>query len=113
MACDLSTLATLDTQDAGQLMQVIDECTRAITDPRLWWWAIVFTIACAAVGALIGRYKHAVVRDAILGAALGPIGWIVSLCLPRATPKARCLACGREVDAGDVHCRRCGAKLKA
>jgi hypothetical protein len=111
MACDLTTLAALDTQDPEQLLQLIEECRRVVADPRLWWWAIVITIACAGVGALIGRYKHAVVRDAILGAALGPIGWVISLCLPASKPAPRCRACGHAVDAADAHCRHCGAKL--
>ena len=111
MACDLTTLATLDTGDPEQLLRTIDECERAILDPRLWLWTIVLTVVCGAVGALIGRRKNAVVRDTILGAALGPIGWIISLCLPATRPKPRCPSCRRDVDAADAHCRHCGAKL--
>jgi len=113
MACDLATLASADSSDPEQMLQVLDQCTQALSDPRLWFWAIVLTIICAAVGAMIGRRKNAVVRDAILGAALGPIGWIISLCLPATKPKPACPACKRPVDPGDVHCRHCGAKLKA
>jgi hypothetical protein len=82
-----------------------------LTDPKLWFWALVLTIVCGAVGALIGKYKKAVVRDTILGAALGPVGWIISLCLPVAKPKPQCKVCGKPVEATDVHCRHCGAKL--
>lgn len=112
MACDLSALANLDPGDPEQAARLLDECTRALESPSLWIWTIVLTIACAAVGAMIGRYKNAVVRDAILGAALGPIGWIISLCLPASKPTPRCPACGGEVGASDAHCRHCGAKLK-
>jgi hypothetical protein len=112
MACDLATLATLDTQDVEQMLQAIDQCTRVVFDPRMWIWALVLTVVCGAVGALIGKRKNAVVRDTILGAALGPIGWIISLCLPVAKPTPRCPACKRDVDAGDAHCRHCGAKLR-
>jgi hypothetical protein len=65
----------------------------------------------AIVGGLIGRRKNTVVRDALLGGALGPIGWIISLVLPAPRPKPVCAACKHPVDAGDVHCRHCGAKL--
>lgn len=112
MACDLATLASTDSQDIEQLMQVLDQCTKTLSDPRLWIWAIVITAVCAAVGAMIGKRKNAVVRDAILGAALGPIGWIISLCLPVSKPRPVCQACKREVGPDDVHCRYCGAKLK-
>jgi len=111
MACDLTTLATLDTQDVEQMMQAINQCTKAVMDPRIWLWAIVLTVVCGAIGAMIGKRKNAVVRDMVLGAALGPIGWIISLCLPVAKPKPHCPRCKREVAAGDAHCRHCGAKL--
>jgi len=82
-----------------------------VMDPRIWLWAIVLTVVCGAIGAMIGKRKNAVVRDMVLGAALGPIGWIISLCLPVAKPKPHCPRCKREVAAGDAHCRHCGAKL--
>ncbi|MBS0570135.1 MAG: hypothetical protein JSS28_05980 [Proteobacteria bacterium] len=110
MSCDLSALANLDPSDADAAQRLLDQCTAALTDPSLWIWAIVFTVVCAVVGALIGRYKNAVVRDAVLGAALGPIGWIISLLLPAQRPKPACPKCRRIVDAGDAHCRHCGAK---
>ena len=111
MSCDFSALATIDPADPEQANALLQQCTAALTDPKLWFWAIVFTVVCAAVGALIGKYKNAIVRDAILGAALGPIGWIISLFLPTAKPKPVCPACKRPVAAGDVHCRHCGAAL--
>ena len=113
MACDLATLSSIDTQDVAQLMQVVDECTRELADPKLWFWALLITLVCGAIGAAIGRYKNAVVRDAILGAALGPIGWVISVLLPATRPKPQCPVCRREVAVGDAHCRHCGAKLGA
>lgn len=112
MACDLSALANLDPGDPEQAARLLDECTRVLTSPTLWFWTIVATVACAAVGAWIGKRKNSVVRDAILGAALGPIGWIISLCLPASKPPPRCPDCALPVDAADAHCRHCGAKLK-
>ncbi|MBU6198956.1 MAG: hypothetical protein KGI64_06290 [Xanthomonadaceae bacterium] len=111
MACDLSALSNLDPTDPEAAQRLLDQCTAALTDPSLWIWAIVFTVVCAAVGALIGKYKNAVARDALLGAALGPIGWIISLLLPAHKPAPKCAACGKTVDAGDKHCRHCGARL--
>jgi hypothetical protein len=111
MACDFSALANLDPTDPDAAQRLLDQCTQTLADPTLWIWAIVFTVVCAAVGALIGKYKNAVVRDAVLGAALGPIGWIISLLLPAQKAKPACPGCRKPVDAGDAHCRHCGAKL--
>lgn len=112
MSCDLTTLATVDTSDVEEMMQVIDQCKSAALDPRLWFWTIAFTIVGAVVGAWIGKRNNAVWRDALLGAALGPIGWVISYFLPAPKPKPRCPACRRDVDAGDAHCRHCGAALR-
>jgi hypothetical protein len=112
LSCDLATLATVQASgDPDQLAELLQTCTEALTDPSLWYWAIAFTIGCAVVGALIGRYKNAVVRDTVLGLALGPVGWIISLLLPKVQPKRVCAACAKPVDAADKHCRNCGAKL--
>jgi hypothetical protein len=111
MSCDFSALGSIDPNDPEQANALLQQCTATLTDPDLWLWLILFTIGCAAVGALIGRRKNTMMRDAILGAALGPIGWIISLCTPAARPKPQCPACKRPVDAGDAHCRHCGAQL--
>jgi hypothetical protein len=113
MACDLSALANLDPTDAEATQQLLTQCTAALTDPTLWIWAIVFTVVCALVGGWIGKYKNAVARDALLGAAFGPIGWVISLLLPARKLPSKCRACGHTVDAGDRHCRHCGAALAA
>jgi hypothetical protein len=113
MSCDFAALANIDPDDPDQANELLQQCTAALTDPSLWFWAIVFTVVCIAVGALIGKYKNAVMRDALLGAALGPIGWVISLCLPVRKPKTLCPACKREAGAGDAHCRHCGTKLIA
>jgi hypothetical protein len=111
MSCDFEALANADTADPDQALALLQECTAALESPELWLWAIAFTIVGAVVGALIGRRKKAMMRDAVLGAALGPIGWIISLCLPVAKPTPACPACRKEVAVGDLHCRHCGAKL--
>ena len=112
MSCDFSALSKV--QDAGdpeQAAELLAECTSVLNDPSLWIWAIVFTIVCGVVGALIGRYKNAVARDVALGLLLGPIGWVISLILPARMPQPKCRACGKSVDVGDKHCRHCGASL--
>ena len=112
MTCDVATLAqALQSGDPDDQMQALDACFTALTDPTLWYWLIGFTVVCAVVGALIGKYKNAVVRDTLLGLALGPIGWLISLLLPKTVAKPRCCACAKPVEAGDAHCRHCGAKL--
>jgi hypothetical protein len=112
MSCDLNALNALDPTEPDQATQLLQECTHTLMNPTLWFWAIALTVVGAVVGAWIGKRKNAVTRDTLLGAMLGPIGWIISLALPAAKPKSACPACKREVDAGDAHCRHCGAKLK-
>ena len=112
MSCDFSALTNLDPTDPDLANRLLEECTAAATDPTLWFWSIAFTWS-APSSARIGKRKHAVARDTILGASLGPIGWIISLCLPAPKPKPACPACKGEVGAGDAHCRHCGAKLRA
>ena len=112
MSCDFSALSKV--QDAGdpeQAAELLSECTALLADPSLWIWAIVFTVVCGVVGALIGKYKNAIARDTFLGLLLGPIGWVISLILPAQKPKPKCPACTKAVDAGDRHCRHCGAAL--
>jgi len=111
MACDFSALASIDSEDPEDVLRLLNECTRVLTDPKLWMWAIALTVICGAVGAYIGRRRNTVVRDAIFGAALGPIGWIISWYLPAPKQQPACPACKRNVDVGDAHCRHCGAKL--
>ena len=113
MACDFSALANLDTGDPEQATAVLEQCLVVLTDPRWWIWGMVLTFLCALVGAWIGKYKNAVVRDAVLGAALGPIGWIISLLLPKRAAPRTCPQCAKPVDARDVHCRHCGGMLGA
>ncbi|MGA9333286.1 MAG: hypothetical protein WBV39_03315 [Rudaea sp.] len=111
MACDFSSLSNLDPADPEQTQALLRQCTATLTDPKLWMWTIVITIVCAAIGAWIGKRRNSVVRDAILGAALGPIGWIISLCLAPTKPGRMCPACKRQVDVQDQHCRQCGTRL--
>lgn len=113
MACDFNALSNIDTGDPERSLEMMRQCTDTLMSPEMWFWAIGLTVVGAVVGAWIGKSRNAVRRDLILGAALGPIGWIISLCLPVAKPKPACPSCRRPVDAGDRHCRHCGMKLSA
>jgi len=111
MSCDLNALSNIDTGDPDQLNALADQCTSVIFSPTLWAWAIGLTVVGAIGGAWIGKRKNTVSRDAILGAALGPIGWIISIFLPAPKPPRTCSACKRVVGLTDAHCKHCGAKL--
>jgi uncharacterized OB-fold protein len=50
-------------------------------------------------------------RDALLGAALGPIGWIISARMAPRQPPRKCLSCGTLVAPTDAFCKSCGKKL--
>jgi hypothetical protein len=111
MACDFSALDQIDTSDPTQLDSLMQECTSALLSPELWAWAIGITIVGAIVGAWIGRKKNSMVRDALLGAALGPVGWIISMRLAARKPPKTCPACGVLVAESDAYCKSCGRKL--
>jgi hypothetical protein len=111
MACDFSALDQIDTSDPEQANALLQQCTAALLSPDLWAWAIGLTIVGAVVGAWIGRKKNTVVRDALLGAALGPIGWIISWRMPRKPVVKNCPRCKAAVGPGDAYCKTCGRKL--
>lgn len=112
MNCDFTTLSRVqESGDPDEAMNMLQQCGAALSDPTLWYWAIAFTLICALVGALIGKHKNAIARDTILGLALGPIGWIISLLLPAIRPKPVCPTCKCSIDTGDKHCRHCGTPL--
>ena len=76
-----------------------------------WWGLLWLTLACAAVGGLIGHYRGAVWKGLLLGAALGPVGWIVAWMAVR--PPRACAACGAANPADALRCGRCAAALTA
>ncbi|MBS0590115.1 MAG: hypothetical protein JSR65_05700 [Proteobacteria bacterium] len=81
--CDLTALSqALSSSDPDEQMRTLDACMAVLTDPTLWLWMLAFTVISALVGALIGKMKHAVLRDTLLGLAFGPVGWAISLMLP-------------------------------
>jgi hypothetical protein len=74
-----------------------------------WWLLIAVTVIGIVGGGLIGWRRGTFWRDVALGAALGPLGWIVSFVLPARVRV--CLACGHRNAARDAVCRRCGDAL--
>jgi hypothetical protein len=71
-----------------------------------WWLLLWLTLACMAVGGLIGWRRGSFWRDVALAAALGPLGWIVSFLLP--LPTRACRQCGRRNPAKATVCAHCG-----
>ena len=111
MACDFSALDQIDTSDPEQANALLQECTKTLLSPDLWAWAIGITIVGAIVGAWIGRKKNTMVRDALLGAALGPIGWMISAKSATAKPPKKCPSCSAPVGPTDAFCKSCGTRL--
>src|ERR1700742_4260033 len=105
MACDLSALDQIDTSDPEQASALLQECTKTLLSPDLWAWAIGLTIIGAIVGAWIGHKRKTVLRDALLGAALGPIGWIISARMAPRNPPRKCPSCNTLVASTDVFCK--------
>lgn len=111
MSCDFDALNSIDPDDPDALNALMQQCSSMLFSPELWFWGIMFTVVGAIGGALIGRHKKTVKRDVLLGAALGPIGWVISVFLPAPKPAVVCPACKRVVGAADLHCRFCGAEI--
>ena len=109
--CTLAALNDLDQTDPEAVQALLQTCTGALLDPSLWFWALVITVVCAAVGALIGMVKGRWVAGLVWGAALGPIGWIV-IALSRSN-LVECPECGRRNVPAAKACRHCGINLQA
>src|ERR1700742_1467440 len=111
MACDFSALDQIDTSDPEQAQALLQECTKTLLSPEMWAWAIGITVVGAIVGAWIGWKRNTVWRDILLGAALGPIGWIISARTKPPKPPRKCTKCGTLVAPTDTFCKSCGKKL--
>lgn len=74
-----------------------------------WWLLLWLTLACMAVGGLIGWRRGAFWRDVALAAALGPLGWVVSFLLP--VPTRACDRCGRRNPTTAAVCSHCGTAM--
>lgn len=76
-----------------------------------WWLLVWITLACMAVGGLIGWRRGTFWRDVAFAAAFGPFGWILSWLLPPPAPP--CPRCGSTAIAKQHQCARCGATLSS
>lgn len=98
-------LEGVDLSDPGAFWQVFWR----LMDLVDWWLLIALTAVGIAGGALIGWWRGTFWRDVALGAALGPIGWIVAFVLPARV--RTCLACGHRNGPKQATCTRCGDAL--
>lgn len=48
----------------------------------MWFYWLVSIVACAGIGGLLGLLVDQARKGVVLGALLGPIGWIVLFVLP-------------------------------
>lgn len=106
LACTLTALAAVDTTDPEAVQALLQSCVDTLLSPSLWEWAIVLTLLCAGIGALIGRPKGRWLAGFIWGAALGPIGWIV-IAVSKREPRL-CPECGRKNPPDAKVCHGCG-----
>jgi len=47
-----------------------------------WWPLIWFTVACAAIGAVLGWWRGRIALGVALGLVVGPIAWLALWALP-------------------------------
>lgn len=110
LECSFSGLSGLDTTDIDAVQTMLNACIGMLLDPMLWIWAIVITVACALIGALIGWTKGRALAGMIWGLVLGPIGWIV-IALAK-SKLAECPQCGRPNAERAKRCRYCGVDFR-
>lgn len=110
LECTLDALAHVDQTDPEAMQALLRQCVATLLDPTLWEWALLLTILCAAVGALIGWAKGRWIAGLVWGAALGPIGWLV-IALSKSGLR-ECPECGRRNQPAAKVCRHCGVDFR-
>jgi ribosomal protein L32 len=110
LECTLAALAGIDQSDPDAVQGLLRICIGDLLDPALWMWVIGLTVGCALVGALIGWAKGRWVHGLIWGAALGPIGWLVTA-LSKSNLR-ECPECGRRNQPSARVCRHCGIDFR-
>ena len=74
-------------------------------------WLGAWVLTGALVGAAIGFRRDRVLRGLLLGAVLGPIGWIV---IARSrSGQVECPGCSRMISRAALVCPRCGTNVRA
>lgn len=71
----------------------------------------LWTLLMGGIGAAIGARKARSGFGFVLGALLGPLGWLVTFVMPSNHPK--CPACKGDVFTGATKCKNCGSDLPA
>lgn len=71
---------------------------------------IIWVIVGGLVGYLCGQSKGRESEGLMLGAVLGPIGWLVMLCAQ--DKRQRCIECGGVVVVGARKCLHCGSTIE-
>ena len=81
----------------------------------LWKFRVILTLTLfigALVGLEIGSRKNRMLQGTLLGAFLGPIGWVAIALLSRRNFR-QCPACGISTNPVSEDCIHCGADLAA
>jgi len=76
-------MAGVDPSASGAFWQIYAHLLALVPWQALWWWNLAF----ALVGALLGRWRGSWRRGLAWGVVLGPIGWLVTIFTPPATPR--------------------------
>ncbi|HEY6985600.1 MAG TPA: zinc ribbon domain-containing protein [Rhodanobacteraceae bacterium] len=110
LECTLASLAKVDQSDPEAVQALLQQCVHTLLQPELWEWALLLTLICALVGALIGWPKGRWLAGLVWGAALGPIGWIV-IALSKSSLR-ECPECGRRNRPDARVCHYCGIDFR-
>lgn len=110
LECTLSAVTQIDQTDPEAIQALMRQCVHTLLDPTLWEWALLFTLVCAIVGALIGWSKGRWVSGLVWGAALGPIGWLVTALSKSNLPE--CPECGKRNRPDAKVCHYCGIDFR-
>jgi hypothetical protein len=108
--CTFTSLSKVDQTDPEAMQALLQSCVDTLLSPSLWGWAIMLTLICAVIGALIGRTKGRWLAGFVWGAALGPIGWIV-IAVAKREPR-ECPECGRKNPVDAKVCHGCGIEFR-
>ena len=71
--------------------------------------ALTWVVVGGIGGAIVGWIKNRVLRGVVLGATLGPVGWIIVGVLEGNFRD--CPACSRPIRVQALTCRHCGASV--